>query len=164
MVPVPLTYANLTESGPASNCSLLGGGRRLITWATAQPLESLIDRYHQRGDVRPPKSTTQRLLFPVPGLVSLCYCTAIQLHSPLRGNEDTVALQNWNIVHEKSWPALLSHQNTERDSKTKCTEPWCHLLVALWMFRQEWTLQYRLSIPYSVVYCWQLSFTFVRTN
>jgi len=105
-----------TGSGLASNYRLRGGGRRLIAWAPAQPLASLIDSYHPSGDVRPPKNTTQRLLLPsLPGLVSLCYRNATHRHSPLRDKEDTVALRNWNVVHKQSRPALLSHQNTERD-------------------------------------------------
>ena len=87
----------------------------------------------------------------------------VLLHSPLRDNEDTAALHNWDVVHKQSRPALQRHQNTERRNTT-CTKPCCYLLVALWTFRHEWTLQYRLSITYTVVYCSQFSFTFVRTN
>ena len=160
MVPVPLAYAHLKGSGPASNYSLRGGCRRLIAWATAQPSVSFWQISSERWRKASEETTQRLLLLSVSGMVSLCYCTATHLHSPLRDNEDRVALQNWNVVHKQSRPALLSHPNTERDSTTTCTKPcWW-----LWMFRQEWALQYRLSIPYTVVYCRQFSFTFVRTN
>jgi len=141
MVPVPIAYARLTGNGPASYHSLRGRGRQTDRVSHSTALSGPYWQISSEGWSKASEehNTKAAALRIRPGVtVSLCHCTATQLHRLFRDNEDTVALQNRNVVHRESRPALLTHNNTERDSTTICTKPCCYLLVALWMFLQNW--------------------------